>query len=160
MRKKLNFIILLLSISFLNNYLLSMEVDKEQGQIKKTAPHDIIWAITIGDIDKVKVLIRERANLNIKEDILGNTPLMIAVLSNNLNIVNLLIDEKIKLDIKNSHGLTALMLAILNSRNEIAKIIINAGANLDIQDNFGNTALDIAQTLGNKEIMKYLKLKM
>ena len=160
MRKRLNFIILSLSISFSNNCLLSMEVDKEQGQIEKTASHNIIWAITIGSIDKVKDLIRERANLNIKENILGNTPLMIAVLSNNLNIVNLLTDAKVNLDIKNSHGLTALMLAILNSRNKIAKTIINARANLDIQDNFGNTALDIAQTLGNKEIIEHIKLKM
>ena len=134
-----------------------MEVDKEQGQIEKTASHNIIWAITIGSIDKVKDLIRQKANLNIKENILGNTPLIIAVLSNNFNIVNLLIDTKVNLDIKNNQGLTALMLAILHFRNEIAKSIINAGAKVDIQDNFGNTALDIAQTLGNQEIIKYLK---
>ncbi len=159
MRKILNFIILSLSISFLNNYLLSMEVNKAQDQIhqEKAVSNDIIWVVTIGEIDKVKELIKQKVNLNIKENILGNTPLMIAVLSNNLNIVNLLINAKVNLDIKNNHGLTALMLAILNFRNEIAKSIINAGAKLDIKDNFGNTALDIAQTLGNQEIIKYLK---
>jgi hypothetical protein len=82
----------------------------------------------------------------------GCTALMYAVLSQNLEIVKLLL-EKDALDIQDETGTTALIYASWKGNSEIVQALVEAGAATTIQDNKQKTALSFAQENRNSKII-------
>lgn len=101
-----------------------------------------------------KLLIEGGADLSITDDLLGCSPLMWAVTSNNLEIAKLLIDAKSDLDfVRIFDGKSALMF----SRSvEMTRLLIDAGANIHIKDMLGQTVLTAAQESKDIEMCKVL----
>jgi ankyrin repeat protein len=99
-------------------------------------------ALTLGNIEIVKMLINANANVNQKFS-LGETVLMSALSSPNVTIemIKFLVDAKVNLDEKNDYGETALLRAVAHSNAEIINFLIQAHANVDAQDEVGQTAL-------------------
>ena len=87
----------------------------------------------------------------------GNTALMLAVKSGNLETVKLLV-VKSTIDIQNKKNKTALMLAVENGDIEMVKLLLDK-ANTEAKDVDGNTALMLAVESGNVEIIKLLSEK-
>lgn len=84
----------------------------------------------------------------------GFTPLMHAVMSNNLDeIKRIICNCPEEINKKNDRGWTALMLAAANSRadssEEAVRLLIDAGCDLDLQEEYGYTALMHAVRFSN-----------
>jgi ankyrin repeat protein len=145
----------------------------------------LLQATADGQIAVVESLIRNQANINVK-DKNGYTPLMIATIKGNVAIVEMLLLNYADTNIKDSRGNTALMHAtqignmeifkmlaydertsaenkgealIIASRfdsKEMVKILIEGKANLNQKDSNGNTSLIHAASRGYAEIVRQL----
>ncbi len=93
-----------------------------------------------GNIHKVEQLIqKDKIFVNSKNDE-GITPLMIASMENNLNIMKLLIQNGAKLNEQDQLGETALIKAARDRKIEACKYLVESGAQTDIIDNDNMTA--------------------
>lgn len=118
--------------------------------------------ITLLDLRDNEIELRKfiKKNLNQLNDDNKYTPLMMAALySKDKNcelIANLLIEERIKLDIQNNNKETALMIACnyfpSYSSYNIIKALINAGANVNLENKYNENVLIIMLYY-----LKYLK---
>ena len=88
----------------------------------------------------VKYLLDSGAEINLSNDN-GDTPLMIALKNNALDIAELLIEHHADFTLCNNQGETALMRASEKHNDKIVKYLIEKGANIDIKDKKGQTAL-------------------
>jgi ankyrin repeat protein len=83
------------------------------------------------------------------------------------DIVELLLEQKADVNIRDNGGATALMMAVVeqdelyniaggSDRLETVKLLLNSGADVHIHDNSGKTAFDYAKESGNKQIIHLL----
>ena len=116
---------------------------------------DIFKYIENRDIQSIKNYIDSGYDLNIQNEY-SNTPLILATLSNKIEIVKLLLDSGADIDKQNNDGYTALILAVMYNNLEIVELLLNAGAYIDKQNNDGDTALILAAYKNNSEIVEIL----
>jgi ankyrin repeat protein len=69
------------------------------------------FAVLEDNLHKVEYLIRRGININ-RENNMGRTPLMLAVLGDNVSIVKALVDANARLEWRDPNGCTALMYTI------------------------------------------------
>ena len=76
----------------------------------------------------------------------GETPLMKAALGNHLNLVTLLLNNKVNLHAVSNSGKTPLMYAAIGARDELIQYLLDQGASIKInqKDKEGNTPLILA----------------
>jgi len=134
----------------------------------------LMRAIENNYIKVVELLINNGANLSVS-DALGDTPLMLAIHDNNVEIVKLLLEkiiknrEKIKdknqieqynnkyLNTRNHFGKTALMLAALQNNIEIMDLLIKSGADINAEGgDYNKTALIYAAEEGKVAAVEFL----
>jgi ankyrin repeat protein len=72
-----------------------------------------------------------------------NTFIIRAVQTDNIEIVNYLIEKGAKLNLQNNYGNTALHYAILNKNFKIVDLLIKNGANEEIKNKFGFTPYEL-----------------
>jgi len=108
----------------------------------------LIYAIDDGDVERVKELIKQGCNLNVKTsfDDGGDTALIKAIRFNNYDIVKLLIDAGADINLKNEYrGYTPLMASVryFNSSDDkdIFEYILDAKPDLNAVDNQHGTAI-------------------
>jgi len=97
------------------------------GRIKKF-DMDIFRASREGNLEVVKELILQGANINVKSKF-GETPLQLASREGHLKIVKELISQGAKIDEKDKSGNTPLQFASRHGHLEIVKELISQGAN-------------------------------
>ena len=117
--------------------------------------NDLISAAQKGDIDIVRILLDNGANINFKDNY-GDTALMWASIEGHTDIVQLLLDMGANLYLQNNHGTTAILLASSNGNTDVVELLLDRGANPNIQNNNGNTALILASFYGNTDIVNLL----
>ncbi|OXU30442.1 hypothetical protein TSAR_011978 [Trichomalopsis sarcophagae] len=71
----------------------------------------------------------------------GNSPLHFAVASNDIDIIQLLLNTGAMVNDSRMDGLTPLHIAIVSGKEENVKLLLNHNARLDIKDLFGKTPL-------------------
>eukprot|EP01124_Arcella_intermedia_P009625 TRINITY_DN16292_c0_g1_i1.p1 TRINITY_DN16292_c0_g1~~TRINITY_DN16292_c0_g1_i1.p1 ORF type:complete len:1859 (+),score=529.61 TRINITY_DN16292_c0_g1_i1:234-5579(+) len=140
----------------------------EKQEVKKN--EDTKWNRSLllinvkkGDNLQIKKLLEKGVSPNFVDEE-GETPLLVAISTNNLDAVKLLLSSEIqKIDINLSDemtGLTPLMCAVQNKgpkRIEITKLLLQTpGININAQDEEGSTALVIASKSGDVELAKLL----
>jgi ankyrin repeat protein len=81
------------------------------------------------------------------------TPLMAAVMSGNLIILEKLIALHANLNLTDSQGKTALIYASFFNKNDVVKLLLKAGAQTQLKDADGKTALDFAKFNKNTELI-------
>ncbi|ORX84083.1 ankyrin [Anaeromyces robustus] len=107
--------------------------------------------VCIGDIEKVKILLKSsRININWK-DPSGKTPLMIAIIKKQEEIIELLLKQsKINVNIKDNEGNTALTYAAMYSSSDIIyQLLEYKKISINTQNNFGYTPAMTAAERGN-----------
>lgn len=117
--------------------------DSESGLLKP-----LIKAIISRDTDSARTLLERGAPPNgLYEDSGENsTPLIAAVVSNKLAIVDLVINNGAEVNAQNSKGWTALNYAAELSMKPVVKRLLDSGANIDepTRDHENKTALHLA----------------
>lgn len=103
----------------------------------------------------VMLLIEHGAFLNIG-DAHGQTPLMRAIVSGRVSIVQKLLKEDVNIEMRDSQGWTAIFWAVHNNKADIVEILIENGARLNEVDNHQRTVLDIAGSHQYDDIIQLL----
>lgn len=86
-------------------------------------------------------------------DVRGDSALVVAARSGQLDITQLLVDAGAKVNLRNKWGDTALMVAALNGRDKIVRYLRGKGGDIN---NSGWTALHYAAVNGHTDVAKYL----
>ena len=120
---------------------------------------DLISKVRSNDLNGAKELINVGADLNMKDDMMGYTPLIFAVTEENNEMVELLLSKGADINLPdNRMGYTPLMWALNSNKEELAKFLIDKGADFKIKGNDGATALILACGV-SPEISKLLLSK-
>lgn len=110
---------------------------------------ELFAAVRRGDVERVKELLDEGADVNEPEPN-GMTVLMVAASENqNAVVQELLARKEINVDAQDDLGMTALMLAAAGNNITVAKLLLNAMAGDELLNSDSEAADDIARARGN-----------
>ncbi len=114
----------------------------------------LINAIKIKNLVKVKELVAADATLVNQKDPKGLSPLYFAISPDKTHtaIAEFLIEKGAEVNIKNSIGIAVLHLAAHNGSLEIVRKLLKKGANANITDRKGTTPLHLAADHGHLEV--------
>ena len=108
----------------------------------------LIRATRNGDLDKVKLLVKNGININYQPYNTDGSALMRAVAGNqHPEIAKFVIKAGADLNLQDEVGDTALMYASNAGSTEMVKILLKAGADPNIPDKDGNTPLHLMKDL-------------
>ena len=103
----------------------------------------IHWAAGIGDVELLKYLLAEGADINSRTKS-GSTPLHIAILMRRPEIAALLISWKADTNAQNAQGFTPLHIAVLRNIQEMVQLLLQNSADASIPDAKGRKPADWA----------------
>ncbi len=106
---------------------------------------DLISKVRNNDLNAVNEFIASGADVNIKDDMMGYTPLIYAIIDGNKEMAELLISKGADLNIQDTRmGYTPLMWALNSNKAEMAEMLLEKGADFKLKGNDGATALILA----------------
>ncbi|MEI0798509.1 ankyrin repeat domain-containing protein [Brachyspira intermedia] len=108
-----------------------------------------------GDIERIKELM-DYVDINTK-DAYGINALMHALIFNNLESVEFLLENGADVNSIDYEYQTPLMYAVQKNNAEIVKLLISKGADINFKDARNRTALDIAKSKGYDDIAEILE---
>eukprot|EP00960_Hanusia_phi_P005328 154560-Hanusia_phi.AAC.2 len=103
---------------------------------------------------------RGRANAHGQAKVCKSTPLHLAALSGNAELVKLLLQYQTKVNQQNSAGKSVLHFAAVGGHLEIIRILLSAGACLETRDSQGRNAHDYAVEKGQKAAAEALETRV
>ena len=104
----------------------------------------------------IKLLLKNKADSNIHSQDGGMTPLHIATIINNIDMVKLLLSEGSNINAIDETSSTALHRAVASENYEITKILLENGANKNLTNRYGLTPSDISAKKNNQMITRLL----
>lgn len=112
-------------------------------------------AVAKNDYLSVERLIHAGVSVDTRDEE-GDTPLLLAALNGQDDIVQLLIDNGSDIDQINSNGDTPLSLAAFGGHSKIFKLFLDKGSFINQGNQNGDTALSLAASKGHTHIVKLL----
>lgn len=106
----------------------------------------IIKAVKSNDIERVRTIIRQNGDIDVKDWKIKRTALIHSADTGNVSIAKLLLDAGANIDEGDRYGNTALSYAAMIS-NRMISLLIENGANVDVENNAGATPLLMAIVL-------------
>ncbi|XP_041040074.1 ankyrin repeat and SAM domain-containing protein 6-like isoform X1 [Carcharodon carcharias] len=135
----------------IRDYLDSKTTNRPKSDEEKRRP-DIFHALKLGSYQLVKEILDEdavQANV-INAD--GASPLMIAAMTGQLDLVQLLSERNSDIDKQDGvHGWTALMQATYHGSKDVVKYLLNQGADVNLRAKNGVTAFDLVMLLNDPD---------
>lgn len=119
------------------------------GSSTKNYPNNRHFAVA-------KLLIDKGAQVNTAEKKNGQSPLMMAAVQGDAEMLKLLLAAKADVNQQSTIGFTPLMYAILEGNRECVEILIKSGADVRHQSSNGTTPLQLAERLKKTEIAALL----
>ena len=129
----------IVSLMFLCGFVTNAQIDKNQL---------LISSILNGNIDSVKLLLKQGANPNY-ENIYGITPLLFAVEQGDTVLIKILLDKGADMNIVPPYDPPAVSFAVINFKDTVLRFLLRQGANPNIVDQAGRTPLYYAIRNGN-----------
>ncbi|KYO34624.1 ankyrin repeat and SAM domain-containing protein 6 isoform B [Alligator mississippiensis] len=135
----------------MKDYLESLTTVRPQTDKEKKQP-DVFHALKMGNFQLVREIADEDPNqVNITNSD-GASPLMIAAVTGQLALVQLLVERNADIDRQdNVHGWTALMQATYHGNKEVVKYLLNQGADVNLRAKNGYTAFDLIMLLNDPD---------
>ncbi|XP_025949690.2 ankyrin repeat and SAM domain-containing protein 6 isoform X2 [Dromaius novaehollandiae] len=135
----------------MKDYLESLTTIRPQADTEKRQP-DVFHALKLGNFQLVKEIVDEDpSQVNITNGD-GASPLMIAAVTGQLPLVQLLVEKNADIDKQdNVHGWTALMQATYHGNKEVVKYLLNQGADVNLRAKNGYTAFDLIMLLNDPD---------
>lgn len=119
---------------------------------------DISAACAVGDADRVKKFVNADAPILSRSAANGETPLNVAALHGQLEVVKILLDLGADVNLKAASGCYPLHLAARNGHLEVAATLIDHKADLTARDDHHQgTPLEWAEFQGQSELEGYLR---
>jgi serine/threonine-protein kinase len=133
---------------------------KTEAKAEATPPTTLHAAVTRGNMNAVKSLLANGANINEKDQD-GSTALMIAAggttyLTESLPMVKVLIDERASLEARDSQGRTALHRAATYGKTDVVEFLLESGALTSPRAKDGATPLYNAVQFGKMAALERL----
>lgn len=117
----------------------------------------LVTAIRNGDLRSMDIILNDQnIDLNIVLNYNGETPLILAVKTGNIYVVETLLHYGADINFQNGGGTTVLMDASVYGNVAIVEWLVQHGANLELHDEDHNTALQYASVNGQSQIIKLL----
>jgi len=136
-----------------NSSVLKKLLSKKEIEIDpmdNTGASPLIYASIIGDIECMKILLDNGANINVI-DINGRTPIFYALESGQIDALKLLIDKGADLNKKDKKGNTLLDFATINRNFEVIKLLLENGIDINYKNKMGESLLITATLLNSDE---------
>ncbi len=115
-----------------------------------------LWhAINNNKEDMVKYLVEDISDLNFRNNY-GQTPLFLASIKGNINIVNTLIENGANVNMANPNGITPLIISSVHNHFHIVKLLLENGADPYLTDYLENDALHYAVIHNHTDIADLL----
>uniref|UniRef100_A0A3P9NUT8 NAD(+) ADP-ribosyltransferase n=1 Tax=Poecilia reticulata TaxID=8081 RepID=A0A3P9NUT8_POERE len=132
-------------------YLDSITTVRPQTDDERKRP-DVFSALKLGNSQLVKDILEEDpAQVNSSNQD-GASPLMMAAVSGQLEVVQLMVEKKVDIDKQDSvHGWTALMQATYHGNKDIVKYLLSQGADVSLRAKNGYTAFDLVMLLNDPD---------
>jgi len=138
--------------------LLTMAFFVNSSYLDFNCKSEICKAVYTGNHKKLKILLKKNKKLvNIKEKY-NNSILHVAVLNQDIDSVNILIENKVNINEQDAGGATPLHIAARGGLVNIMASLIGANADIDAQDNEGFTPIMRATLLGKSDAVSLLLL--
>ena len=114
-------------------------------------------AVSIGDIEGLKQLIYDKANVEERSGMAGNTPLHCAARANQFEAVKLLLQNKSDVDAQRKTDLLTPLHSASHAGNlKIVEYLVAAGAKYWLLDKKNNTPYDVAKRMKNNDVIEFL----
>jgi hypothetical protein len=125
------------------------------GSALEEANNSLFQAVVTGNIDEVKSLIANGADIN-AENRMRWTPLHTAIRNRRQEIVGLLIAEGADVNKTDNRGMTPLHVAVDTGQKEVVELLIPKVADINVMGSRGENALSLAQRRRNTELVDLL----
>lgn len=113
---------------------------------------DMLQAVEVGDVATARDLLYRGMDIN-TSDPAGNTLLILAARSGNVQLVELFANNRARIMARNRAGDTAVMLAAIKGHLPVVKYLVSAGADINHP---GWTPLSYAALEGHTEVVRFL----
>ena len=121
---------------------LDVNYNLEIDEYSKSTP--LIQAIKYKQTDIINYLLENNADVNLKEELTGFTPLMASL--HDITITELLIEKGADIEAKDDDGINALVYASTYNNEEMVKFLLEKGADANTVCEIENEHTDIAST--------------
>ncbi|XP_067342406.1 ankyrin repeat and SAM domain-containing protein 6-like isoform X2 [Channa argus] len=130
------------------DYITTIRPQTDDGRKRP----DVFSALKFGNSHLVKEILEEdpaQVNSSNQE---GASPLMMAAVSGQLEVVQLMVEKKADIDKQDAvHGWTALMQATYHGNKDIVKYLLSQGADVNLRAKNGYTAFDLVMLLNDPD---------
>ncbi|XP_066578140.1 ankyrin repeat and SAM domain-containing protein 6 [Amia ocellicauda] len=135
----------------IKSYLDAITTVRPQPDDEKRRP-DVFSALKLANSQLVReILDEDPAQVNLANAD-GASPLMIAAVNGQQDVVQLLVERSADIDKQDSvHGWTALMQATYHGNKDVVKYLLNQGADVNLRAKNGYTAFDLVMLLNDPD---------
>jgi ankyrin repeat protein len=105
----------------------------------------LLKAAQIGDVEQVKALLKEGADITVVNSD-GNNALWFGCFHDNHEIAEALLASGIDINNSNENGVTVMMYSASSGKEKMVKLLLQHNANVQIENLDGFKALDLAAT--------------
>ena len=123
--------------------------DGQQGA--RELDKQLVKATHVGDLEEVKKLLEQRANIETVDDLFKQTPLGRAAVSGHHEVVKLLLEQRAEVNVNSQFDETPLHIAISMGHEEVARLLLEARAEPDALNSKGHTPLGKAIHSASRE---------
>jgi len=125
--------------------------------IDEGADFDIFAAATLGDVERVKVLLASECNVACRTNAAGLTPLHWAAINGRVEIAEMLLAKGADVNATDQDGYTPLHLSAADDQAQLAFVLLGYNADVEARTRAGETALERARTHSRGDVARLLE---